>query len=99
MRLRGTFLYPCCTAETDRGAERAKIPGKPAEGSVPRSEAKPVTRYPSSNQIGSPKTLYFLYDRADCTNTCTMANLHDGPPAAQGLYDPHAEHDACGVGF
>src|SRR3989441_1115156 len=28
-----------------------------------------------------------------------MANLHDGPPAAQGLYDPHAEHDACGVGF
>src|SRR2546425_6071856 len=53
----------------------------------------------SRNQIGSPKTLYFLYDRADCTNTCTMANLHDGPPAAQGLYDPHAEHDACGVGF
>jgi glutamate synthase (ferredoxin) len=28
-----------------------------------------------------------------------MANLHDGSPAAQGLYDPHAEHDACGVGF
>ena len=22
-----------------------------------------------------------------------------GLPAAQGLYDPHCEHDACGVGF
>src|SRR5438034_9112562 len=22
-----------------------------------------------------------------------------GPPAAQGLYDPRFEHDACGVGF
>src|SRR5262245_13936800 len=22
-----------------------------------------------------------------------------GPPAAQGLYDPAHEHDACGVGF
>jgi glutamate synthase (NADPH/NADH) large chain len=22
-----------------------------------------------------------------------------GPPPAQGLYDPHHEHDACGVGF
>src|SRR5687768_15800259 len=21
------------------------------------------------------------------------------PPPAQGLFDPHAEHDACGVGF
>ena len=24
---------------------------------------------------------------------------HAGPPAAQGLYDPAFEHDACGVGF
>ncbi|HVW20943.1 MAG TPA: glutamate synthase large subunit [Opitutaceae bacterium] len=24
---------------------------------------------------------------------------HLGPPPAQGLYDPHFEHDACGVGF
>src|SRR5262249_28493922 len=54
---------------------------------------------PSRNEIGSPTTLYFLYCRPNCTNTCTMANSHDGPPAAQGLYDPHAEHDACGVGF
>jgi len=32
------------------------------------------------------------------------AQIHDGvsagyPPAAQGLYDPANEHDACGVGF
>ena len=24
---------------------------------------------------------------------------HNGPPEAQGLYDPRHEHDACGVGF
>src|SRR5262252_3848772 len=24
---------------------------------------------------------------------------HPGPPEAAGLYDPHHEHDACGVGF
>ena len=28
-----------------------------------------------------------------------MANHEEGAPSAQGLYDPRAEHDACGVGF
>src|SRR5688572_19835131 len=29
-----------------------------------------------------------------------MSNLHHGlRPEAQGLFDPQAEHDACGVGF
>ena len=28
-----------------------------------------------------------------------MATVTDGPPPAQGLYDPAHEHDACGVGF
>ena len=27
------------------------------------------------------------------------AGLYAGQPAAQGLYDPRHEHDACGVGF
>ena len=26
-------------------------------------------------------------------------NYGNGLPAAQGLYDPHYEHDACGIGF
>ncbi len=28
-----------------------------------------------------------------------MPELHQGRPAAQGLYDPRFEHDACGVSF
>src|SRR5437879_758229 len=26
-------------------------------------------------------------------------HARSGPPAAQGLYDPQFEHEACGVGF
>ena len=35
------------------------------------------------------------------TNRCTsnFAPTSPHPPAAQGLYDPRHEHDACGVGF
>lgn len=29
----------------------------------------------------------------------TQANLRNGLPARQGLYDPANEHDACGIGF
>ena len=28
-----------------------------------------------------------------------MQNLKHGLPVKQGLYDPHLEHDACGIGF
>jgi glutamate synthase (NADPH) large chain len=28
-----------------------------------------------------------------------LTNLRNGLPAAQGLYDPRNEHDACGIGF
>src|SRR5579864_141851 len=28
-----------------------------------------------------------------------MAEINNGLPPAQGLYDPNNEHDACGVGF
>src|SRR5688500_8151201 len=29
----------------------------------------------------------------------TLRHAQGGPPESQGLYDPRAEHDACGVGF
>ena len=32
-------------------------------------------------------------------NSCSHPVPSAGLPAAQGLYDPAREHDACGVGF
>lgn len=37
-------------------------------------------------------------DRAR-TLASSVTQYRDEPPQAEGLYDPHNEHDACGVGF
>src|SRR6476619_7146231 len=34
-----------------------------------------------------------------CWNPEVLPMKFEAPPAAQGLYDPRHEHDACGVGF
>src|SRR5688572_20095851 len=46
------------------------------------------------------RSLYFPYAAILPHNVPTMSNSGMScPPLAQGLYDPTAEHDACGVGF
>src|SRR3954470_11863859 len=46
------------------------------------------------------RSLYFPYNGILGQNVPTMPNREDTcTPAAQGLYDPSTESDACGVGF
>ena len=46
------------------------------------------------------RSLYFPYACQPCTMFRPCSRSDGGcPPPAQGLYDPRAEHDACGVGF
>src|SRR3954467_15793765 len=46
------------------------------------------------------RSLYFPYTGKLGQNVPTMSNREDlCTPAAQGLYDPSTESDACGVGF
>src|SRR6478736_9826879 len=46
------------------------------------------------------RSLYFPYAGILGQNVPTMPNREDlCTPAAQGLYDPSTESDACGVGF
>ena len=48
----------------------------------------------------SSRSLYFPYTGQLGQNVPTMNNREDlCTPAAQGLYDPSTERDACGIGF
>src|SRR6478672_11363244 len=57
---------------------------------------------PSLLQMDICRSLYFSDGRPHANNNRTMKGPSSGascPPPAQGLYDPRADHDACGVGF
>src|SRR6478735_7605296 len=55
---------------------------------------RPAAR-PSQIRAGEQR-LHHECASAQCTMVNTMNTIQ---PAAQGLYDPAHEHDACGVGF